>query len=104
MSAITANNIVTTSNNNAIAEKVMGELFYQTHFKQLIFINYLNSELETRDMILVPKELLVNLSLNENVVNNMLTKKTKVLHKPRHYDYENEQWIGQYGFWFEVIK
>lgn len=80
------------------------DLFYETQFKKIIFIDYLTQEIEEKGRILIPKEIIELLFLNEKLVNNMIPLKTKVIHQPRHYDYENEQWIGNYSFWFELVK
>lgn len=84
-----------------IANKLTKKFIYQANFNTIVLVEYLKKEIENKGMVLVPKFILDDLLLNEETVNKLLPMKTKVIHQPRYYDYEKEQWIGHYGFWFE---
>ena len=87
-----------------VAHTLKQQLFYQTYFKKFTLINYLEKRIYEDNQVFIPKMLLDDLDMTDSMVKSLLPIKTKVIIQTRFYDFNKNEWIGTYGYWFQQTK
>lgn len=80
------------------------QLFFQTHFKKFALINYLEKRIYEDNQVFIPKILLDDLDMTDSMVKSLLPINIKVIIQTRFYDFDKNEWIGTYGYWFQKTK